>query len=95
MDNLVDLLTQNPTYLIIAVVFSVIILFSVAKKLLKITLIAASVFILWIAYTVWTGQQISQEELKGRFIETGEKFKKSAIEKVQQKAEKELIKKIN
>ena len=93
MDNLVDLLTQNPTYLIIAVVFSVIILFSVAKKLLKIALIAASVFILWIAYTVWTGQQISQEELKGRFIETGEKFKKSAIEKVQQKTDKELIKK--
>ena len=65
MNDLTDLLSQNPSYLIVAVVFSVIILFSVAKKLLKITLIAASVFILWIAYTVWTGQEISQEELKG------------------------------
>ena len=74
MNDLVDLLSQNPSYLIVAVVFSVIILFSVAKKLLKITLIAASVFILWIAYTVWTGQEISQEDLKGKFLEKGEKF---------------------
>jgi len=95
MDNLVKLLSENPTYLIVAVVFSIIILFSVAKKLLKMSLIAASVFILWIAYTVWTGQEISQEELKGRLIETGEKLKKNTIEKVQKKTEKELIKKIN
>ena len=95
MDNLVKLLSENPTYLIVAVVFSIIILFSVAKKLLKMSLIAASVFILWIAYTVWTGQEISQEELKGRLIETGEKLKKNTIEKVQKKTEEELIKKIN
>jgi len=95
MDNLVKLLSENPTYLIIAVVFSIFILFSVAKKLLKMSLIAASVFILWIAYTVWTGQEISQEELKGRLIETGEKLKKNTIEKVQKKTEEELIKKIN
>ena len=61
MDNLVKLLSENPTYLIVAVVFSIIILFGVAKKLLKMSLIAASVFILWIAYTVWTGQEISQQ----------------------------------
>ena len=95
MDNLVKLLIENPTYLIVAVVFSIIILFSVAKKLLKMSLIAASFFILWIAYTVWTGQEISQKELKGRLIETGEKLKKNTIEKVQKKTEEELIKKIN
>ena len=95
MDNLVKLLSENPTYLIVAVVFSLIILFSVAKKLLKMSLIAASVFILWIAYTVWTGQEISQDELKGRLIETGEKLKKNTIEKVQKKTEEKFIKKIN
>ena len=95
MDNLVKLLIENPTYLIVAVVFSIIILFSVAKKLLKMSLIAASIFILWIAYTVWTGQEISQDELKGRLIETGEKLKKNTIEKIQKKTEEELIKKIN
>ena len=95
MDSLVNLLTENPTYLIIAVVFAVIILFSLAKKLLKMSLIAASVLILWIAYTVWTGQEISQDELKDRFIETGEKLKKNTIEKVQKKTDEELLKKIN
>ena len=95
MDSLVNLLTENPTYLIVAVVLSVFILFSLAKKLLKISLIAASVLILWIAYTVWTGQEISQDELKDRFIETGEKLKKNTIEKVQKKTEEELLKKIN
>jgi uncharacterized protein YpuA (DUF1002 family) len=95
MDSLVNLLTENPTYLIIAVVFAVIILFSLAKKLLKMSLIAASILILWIAYTVWTGQEISQDELKDRFIETGEKLKKNTIEKVQKKTEEELLKKIN
>ena len=95
MDNLVDLLVQNPTYLIIAVVFSLVILFSLAKKLLKIALISVSVFVLWIAYSIWTGQEFSQEEIKGKFIETGEKLKKTTIEKVQKKTEKELIKKIN
>jgi len=96
MNNLVDLLSQNPTYLIVAVVFSVIILFSVAKKLLKIALIAGSVFVLWIAYSVWTGQEISktQEELKKAGIEKVEELKKSAIEKVQKKTEEELVKKI-
>jgi hypothetical protein len=59
------------------------------------SLIAASVLILWIAYTVWTGQEISQDELKDRFIETGEKLKKNTIEKVQKKTEEELLKKIN
>jgi len=95
MDSLVNLLTENPTYLIVAVVLSVFILFSLAKKLLKISLIAAAVLVLWIAYTVWTGQEISQNELKDRLIETGEKLKKNTIEKVQKKTEEELLKKIN
>ena len=67
MDSFSNILSENPTYLIIAVVFSIVILFSLAKKLLKITLVALSVFILWTAYTVWTGQEISNDELKEKF----------------------------
>ena len=79
MDSFSNILSENPTYLIIAVVFSIVILFSLAKKLLKITLVALSVFILWTAYTVWTGQEISNDELKEKFLETGEKLKKIAL----------------
>ena len=93
MDSFSNILSENPTYLIIAVVFSIVILFSLAKKLLKITLVALSVFILWTAYTVWTGQEISNDELKEKFLETGEKLKDSAIKKAQEKTKEELLKK--
>lgn len=93
MDGFSNILSENPTYLIIAVVFSIVILFSLAKKLLKITLVALSVFILWTAYTVWTGQEISNDELKEKFLETGEKLKDSAIKKAQEKTKEELLKK--
>ena len=93
MDSFSNILSENPTYLIIAVVFSIVILFSLAKKLLKITLVALSVFILWTAYTVWTGQEISNGELKEKFLETGEKLKDSAIKKAQEKTKEELLNK--
>ena len=93
MDGFSNILSENPTYLIIAVVFSIVILFSLAKKLLKITLVVLSVFILWTAYTVWTGQEISNDELKEKFLETGEKLKDSAIKKAQEKTKEELPKK--
>ena len=93
MDSFSNILSENPTYLIIAVVFSIVILFSLAKKLLKITLVALSVFILWTAYTVWTGQEISNDELKEKFLETGEKLKDSANKKAQEKTKEELLKK--
>ena len=93
MDSFSNILSENPTYLIIAVVFSIVILFSLAKKLLKITLVALSVFILWTAYTVWTGHEISNDELKEKFLETGEKLKDSAIKKAQEKTKEELLKK--
>jgi|TARA_B100000683_G_scaffold269673_1_gene307106 predicted tellurium resistance membrane protein TerC len=93
VDSFSNILSENPTYLIIAVVFSIVILFSLAKKLLKITLVALSVFILWTAYTVWTGQEISNDELKEKFLETGEKLKDSAIKKAQEKTKEELLKK--
>jgi len=93
VDSFSNILSENPTYLIIAVVFSIFILFSLAKKLLKITLVALSVFILWTAYTVWTGQEISNDELKEKFLETGEKLKDSAIKKAQEKTKEDLLNK--
>tara|TARA_B100001250_G_scaffold279465_1_gene241839 strand:+ start:725 stop:1015 length:291 start_codon:yes stop_codon:yes gene_type:complete len=95
MDNFTEILSTNPVYLIAAVVFSVIILFSLAKKLLKIALIFVSIFILWTAYTIWTGQEFSQDELKDKLIETGEKIKDNTVKKIQDKTQEELSKKLN
>ena len=95
MDNFTEILSANPAYLIVAVVFSVIILFSLAKKLLKIALISISIFILLTAYTIWTGQEFSQGDLKEKLIETGEKIKDNTVKKVQDKTQEELSKKFN
>ncbi|MAM14974.1 MAG: hypothetical protein CMF90_04865 [Candidatus Marinimicrobia bacterium] len=95
MDNFTEILSANPAYLIVAVVFSVIILFSLAKKLLKIALISISIFILWTAYAIWTGQEISQGDLKEKLIETGEKIKDNTVKKVHDKTQEELSKKFN
>jgi hypothetical protein len=95
MDNFTEILSTNPAYLIVAVVFSVIILFSLAKKLLKIALISISIFILWTAYMIWTGQEFSQGDLKEKLIETGEKIKDNTVKKVQDKTQEELSKKFN
>ena len=95
MDNFTEILSTNPAYLIVAVVFSVIILLSLAKKLLKIALISISIFILWTAYTIWTGQEFSQGDLKEKLIETGEKIKDNTVKKVQDKTQEELSKKFN
>ena len=95
MDNFTEILSANPAYLIVAVVFSVIILFSLAKKLLKIALISISIFILWTAYTIWTGQEFSQGDLKEKLIEKGEKIKDNTVKKVQDKTQEELSKKFN
>ena len=95
MDNFTEILSAKPAYLIVAVVFSVIILFSLAKKLLKIALISISIFILWTAYTIWTGQEFSQGDLKEKLIETGEKIKDNTVKKVQDKTQEELSKKFN
>ncbi len=95
MDNFTEILSANPAYLIVAVVFSVIILFSLAKKLLKIALISISIFILWTAYTIWTGQEFSQGDLKEKLIETGEKIQDNTVKKVQGKTQEELSKKFN
>ena len=95
MDNFTEILSTNPAYLIAAVVFSVIILFSLAKKLLKIALISISIFILWTAYTIWTGQEFSQDELKDKLIKPGEKIKDNTVKKVQDKTQEELSKKLN
>ena len=95
MDNFTEILSTNPAYLIVAVVFSVIILFSLAKTLLKIALISISIFILWTAYAIWTGQEFSQGDLKEKLIETGEKIKDNTVNKVQDKTQEELSNKFN
>ena len=64
MENLIETLSNEPIYLAIAVVFSIIILLGVLKKLLKIVLVFSALFILWIAYSIWSGKEVSLDDIK-------------------------------
>lgn len=94
LEQIINTLTSNPLYLVIAVVLSVVILIGVIKKLLKLVLIAAAIFVLYIAYMIWTGQEVpdSIEKVKQSATESVEKgtewIKKTVEEKDDEKLEK-------
>ena len=77
MEIIIDQLTGNPVYLSVAVVLALIILFGVIKKLIKLVIIGAAIFVLYIAYMVWTGKEIpkSLHDVQQTIQDTVEKGK--------------------
>ena len=97
MENLIETLSNEPIYLAIAVVFSIVILLGVLKKLLKIVLVFSALFILWIAYSVWNGKEVSLDDIKENFQSGVENVKKStseATEKMKENTIKNIEEKI-
>ena len=95
MENLIETLSNEPIYLAIAVVFSIIILLGVLKKLLK--MVFSALFILWIAYSVWSGKEVSLDDIKENFQSGVENVKKStseATEKMKENTIKNIEEKI-
>lgn len=64
MDQSIEMLVSNPVYMAVAVVLALIILFGVIKKLIKLVLVVAAILILWVAYMVWTGNDVSVETIR-------------------------------
>ena len=97
MENLIETLSNEPIYLAITVVFSIIILLGVLKKLLKIVLVFSALFILWIAYSVWSGKEVSLDDIKENLQSGVENVKKStseATEKMKENTIKNIEEKI-
>lgn len=92
MENLLELFSSNPTYLIVAVAAAIVILLGMIKKLIKLALIGGAFLVLWVAYSIWMGEDASLENLKEKAIEAGQKAKDSAVKKVQEKAEEQIDK---
>lgn len=97
IETLTNLL-QNPFFLILAVVLAVVIVFGIIKKLFKLALIILAAFVIYIAYLVWTGQDVptSLEDVKESVHETISSSKENAQETkeaAQEKIEKTLWKK--
>ena len=73
-------LLKNPFFLILAVIFAVIIVFGLIKRLFKLALIILAAFVIYIAYLVWTGQDVptSLEDVKESVKETVTSSKQNA-----------------
>ena len=99
MENIIEAITTNPVYLAIAVILAIVIVYGFIKKIIKLVLVTASIFVLYIAYLHYTGKnttEISQsvsksaEILKDAISKTGEKVKESAIKTIEKKVEDKL-----
>ena len=99
MENIIEAITANPVYLAIAVILAIVIVYGFIKKIIKLVLVTASIFVLYIAYLHYTGKnttEISQsvsksaEILKDAISKTGEKVKESAIKTIEKKVENKL-----
>jgi len=99
MENIIEAITVNPVYLAIAVILAIVIVYGFIKKIIKLVLVTASIFVLYIAYLHYTGKnttEISQsvsksaEILKDAISKTGEKVKESAIKTIEKKVEDKL-----
>jgi hypothetical protein len=69
MHQLIDQLTNNPTYAIIAIVVLIILVFFVIKKLFKLLIYGIIIFIGFLVYVYYTGgdvkKTIENAKLKG------------------------------
>ena len=92
METIIDQLTENPVYLAVAVVLALIILFGVIKKLIKLVIVGAAIFVLYIAYMVWTGKEIpkSIHDVKQTIQETVEKTKDKGEQILEKKVGEKL-----
>ena len=88
METIINQLASNPVYFAVAIVFALVILFGVIKKLIKLVIFSAVVFAIWIAYLVYTDKEIPTtiQEAKESIIE--------AIDRGKQKGEELLEKKV-
>ena len=64
MDQSIEVLVSNPVYMAVAVVLAIVILLGVIKKLLKLVLVVSAILVLWVAYMVWSGQDVTVDMLK-------------------------------
>ena len=97
METIINQLASNPVYFAVAIVFALVILFGVIKKLIKLVIFSAVVFAIWIAYLVYTDKEIPTtiQEAKESIIETIDKGKQKGEELLEKKVGEQIDKIFN
>ena len=58
INNILTALYSDPVYLLIAIILSALILYSLVKKLVKLMLYLLAILIMYIGYLYFTGQEL-------------------------------------
>ena len=58
INNIISALYSDPIYLVIAIILSALILYSVVKKLVKLMLYLTAIFVIYLGYLYFTGQDL-------------------------------------
>jgi FlaA1/EpsC-like NDP-sugar epimerase len=61
MNKFIDLLTANPVILIVAVLVSVIIVLSFAKRIIRFLLVLLAIAVLYAAWVIWHGGDVKEK----------------------------------
>ena len=64
MEQFIDLLQSNPIYMGIAIVIALVILFGFVKKMFKMVLLLAAVLVIYIAYMMFMGEEVSIDTIQ-------------------------------
>ena len=104
MEPIITFFSDQPVYLIVAVILAIVILFSFIKKLIKLAMVVAAAFVLYIAYLMWTGKEVPvsyedvSSKVKGKVeegLQAGKKAGQELIEKGKEKILEEAEKKLD
>ena len=97
METIINQLASNPVYFAVAIVFALVILFGVIKKLIKLVIFSAVVFAIWIAYLVYTEKEIPTtiQEAKESILETIDRGKQKGEELLEKKVGEQIDKIFN
>ena len=75
MEDIINTITSNKVYLVLAVIIGITLVLSVIKRFFKLIVISTAILVIYVGYLYYTGQKIP--ETREEILEHGtEKFKK-------------------
>ena len=84
INNIITTLYSDPVYLIIGVILSALLLYSLLKKLVKFVMYMLAIIVLYLAYLYYSGKEIPKnvDELMNQGKETIEKVGGQMIDNI-------------
>ena len=90
---IINALYSDPVYLVIAIILSALILYSLVKKLVKLMLYLVAILIIYLGYLYFTGQELPKNI--NEIIDQGSKIGSEIIDKSTVIIEEKIEKVIN